>query len=206
MGVLTLEDKIEKFLTLGNGYGYGNGYGNGDGNGYGNGDGYGNGNGMDEFEGHKLYKVDGIPTAITAVHTNYATGFTIKNNCIKVECYIARCGKYFAHGDTLRQAMEDAKAKYFNNMPTEDRIKAFLDFCDGKEYIPAKDLFRWHNTLTGSCDFGRRQFCSANNIDINNDHFTVKEFIKLTRNSFGGDVIRQLEKEINHGSDTTHRE
>ena len=47
--------KIEKFLSVGNGYGYGDGYGNGygdgDGNGYGNGNGYGYGDGYGDGDG-----------------------------------------------------------------------------------------------------------------------------------------------------------
>ena len=35
-----------------------------------------------------------------------------------------------------------------------------------------------------------------NNIDVKNDKMTVQEFIKLTQNSFGGDVIKQLAKEM----------
>ena len=189
MGVLTLEEKIEKFLTLGYGYGYGYGNGDGDGNGY--------GNGIEEFAGHKLYTIDGIPTAITAVHGSYAEGFTIRHNSEMVPCYIARVGDFFAHGETLKEARRDAQEKFDDNLPTEEKIQRFIEFCKGKDTIPAADLFQWHHTLTGSCEMGRRQFCEAHNIDINKDKFTVAEFIKLTESSFGGEVIRQLKETIN---------
>ena len=244
MGVLTLEEKIEKFLTLGDGngygdgdgyghgngygdgygdgdgdghgngygdgygdgYGYGNGYGDGygdgygygDGDGHGNGygDGYGNGYGMIEFQGHKLYTIDDISTAITAVHGSDAEGFTIRHNSEMVPCYIARVGDYFAHGETLKDARRDAQQKFDDSLPTEEKIQRFIDFCKGKDTIPAADLFQWHHTLTGSCEMGRREFCKVHHIDIDNDHFTVAEFINLTINSYRGDIIKQLKNFI----------
>lgn len=220
MGVLTLEEKIEKFLTLSAGYGYGSasgygygsasgngdasgygdGYGYGDGNGYGYdiGFGYGYDNGIIEFQGHKLYTIDDIPTAITAVHGGYAEGFTIRHNSEMVPCYIARVGDFFAHGETLKEARRDAQQKFDDNLPTEEKIRRFLAFCAGKDYIPAADLFQWHHTLTGSCEMGRREFCKVHNIDIDNDQFTVSEFINLTIDSFGGDIIIQLKNFIKY--------
>ena len=180
----------------GDGYGdgYGSGYGDGDGFGYGSGygDGYGDGSGINEFDGYKLYEIDGIKTAITAVHDNYAVGFTIKNNCEKVNCYIVNCNGYYAHGDTLKKAYDDAMEKYNDNMSIKEKIRMFLDFCKDKQTIPATDLIRWHHTLTGSCEMGRRQFCERHNIDINNDVFTLAEFIQLTENEYGGHIIKQL--------------
>mgnify|MGYP000988279633 CR=1 FL=1 len=61
---------------------------------------------------------------------------------------------------------------------------------------PVKDFYEWHHKLTGSCAMGRDNFAEYNNIDVKNDKMTVQEFIKLTQNSFGGDVIKQLAKEM----------
>ncbi|MBQ2499152.1 MAG: hypothetical protein II523_03960, partial [Bacteroidales bacterium] len=164
------------------GYGYG----------YGDGDGYG----IKEFDGSKLYTIDSTPTAITAVHGSYAEGFTIRHNSQKVLCYIARVGDFFAHGATLKDARRDAQQKFDDNLPTEEKIRRFLAFCAGKDYIPAADLFQWHHTLTGSCEMGRREFCKVHNIDIDNDQFTIYEFINLTIDSFGGNIIKQLKNFI----------
>lgn len=56
----------------------------------------------------------------------------------------------------------------------------------------AKDLFIWHHVLTGSCKAGREAFCKDKGIDVDNDRFTVYEFIELTKNSYGGEIIRKL--------------
>ena len=41
---------------------------------------------------------------------------------------------------------------------------------------------------------GRKAFAKQHNIDIENDKMTVKEFIDIAKDSFGGNVIQKLEK------------
>lgn len=53
-------------------------------------------------------------------------------------------------------------------------------------------FFEWHNILTGSCEYGRKSFIESNGIDIENDSFTIQEFINLTKNSYGSEIIKQL--------------
>ena len=191
-----LEDKIAAFLDVGNGNGDGNGDGNG--YGYGNGGSYGNGNGgsygndIKSIDGYTLHKIDGVPTAITSLRGNYAKGFTLANNVVKKPCYIAKVGNFFAHGKTLKAAMEDARAKYEQNRPLSERI------ADFKESYPtldteadASDLFRWHNILTGSCLFGRKQFCEQHGVDYERGKWKIRDFFELCKNAYGGENIRQ---------------
>lgn len=80
-------------------------------------------------------------------------------------------------------------------MPIEKRIEKFSDqWPDADTKIPARDLYDWHHILTGSCEMGRNQFARDHGIDIDNDSFTVKEFIQLTKDSYGSDAIRKLAK------------
>ena len=39
---------------------------------------------------------------------------------------------------------------------------------------------------------GRKSFALTHDIDIENDRMTVREFVGLTKDSFGGGVIRAL--------------
>lgn len=192
-------DKIEKFLAIsyGDGSGYGYGSGEGYGYGYGSGDGDGDGDDIEEFDGHKIHDIDGVPTAITAVHGNYAQGFTIKYNSIKVPCYIARVDNSFAHGETLRQALEDATAKALQDKPLEERIADTVKaHPDPNEIIPNTELFKLHNILTVSCEFGRKQFCEQHGISLD-DAMTMCRFMELTADAYGGEAIRQLAKAYN---------
>ena len=182
-----MED-VEQFLKV-SGSGDGSGYGYGDGSGSGDGSGDGSG---EYFDGHKVHTIDGVNTVITSVRGNLAKGFTIKGDLTIEPCFVAKVNDCFAHGETAREAYEDALSKYTSNLPEEERISMFLQCHNFTDTYPAKDLFEWHNKLTGSCRFGRLSFCEQHGIDISKDRFTVDQFIELTKNEFGGDVIRQL--------------
>ena len=102
-------------------------------------------------------------------------------------------GNCFAHGDTAHQAAQDANNKYLQGIPEEERIKAFIEsYPNRSEKYPASDLFEWHNILTGSCRMGRENFCNERGINIEEDSFTIEEFIQLTENSYGGNIIKKL--------------
>ena len=200
-------EKIEErkdvisFLTLNYGSGYGYGYGSGDGYGYGSGDGSGYGYGSDDgsgdgilsFKDFIIHNIDSINTIIYSVHGMYAKGAILNNDLTLTPCYIAKCGNCFAHGETLKQAQYDARNKYEKTLSVDERIKLFVEkYPDTDEKIPAKDLFVWHNTLTGSCVLGRKNFCENKGIDVENDCFTINEFCKLTINQYGGNIIKKL--------------
>ena len=185
----------------GDGYGSGSGYGDGDGSGYGDGDGYGSGSGYGygvvEYNHQKVYKIDGVPTIIDSVHGNYAKGKILKDDLTVTECFIAKCGNFFAHGESLKQALSDASEKYNENKPLEERIAEFNEkFPDNDDPIDGNELFSWHHILTGSCLFGRKEFCSSKGLDVK-AKYTVREFISLTENAFGSDVIIKLKQSRN---------
>lgn len=128
----------------GDGYGDGNGYGYGDGDGagaghgcgYGDGDGYGSGNGKgyvkgdgDEFfsvstsisgngiksiNGRCVYNIDGILTLITSVKGNIASGFILEPDLSLSPCYVAKEGNIFAHGKTVRMAVDSLRTKIYS--------------------------------------------------------------------------------------------
>ncbi len=212
------EEIIRRFLSVSSGSGYGSGYGSGsgygdgsgsgdgdgngsgpgsgDGNGYG--DGYGDGDGLSTYNGQKIYMVDDTVTLIDSVHGQYARGSIVNSDLTLTPCYIARSGDYFSHGETLKEARRDAEAKALRNEPIEQRIERFkTNYPDADATVANDDLYKWHNVLTGSCEFGRKQFAKDHNIDIEHGSMTVKEFIKLTKDAFGGQVIKQLKEAYN---------
>ena len=194
----------------GNGYGSENDYGNvywnvfcyGKGNGSGSGDSYGNGDSYDFIDnksvkvvnGMTVHIIDNIPTLIYSVHGNFAKGLILEYDLTTNPCYIAKCGNYFAHGGNLEDAFHYAREKYDENTPIEERIARFnCQYPDRNRKVPAKELFNWHHTLTGSCLMGRKHFCEEHGIDYENGEYSVNEFIQLTKNAYNGNVIRQLE-------------
>ena len=121
-----------------------------------------------------------------------AKGFIVNDDLTTTDTYIAKVGNSFAHARTIKEAVSDAEAKHLINSPVEDRVKMFLDAFKAVKVIAAKDLFEWHHKLTGSCRFGRDEFVRQKGIDLENDSFTIKQFVELTQHSYGGGVIKML--------------
>ena len=210
----SLINKINNFLSYGDGYGdgYGNGYGYGNGNSYGNGNGYGYGNGNGNgcgngngnsygygflygsiLNGNKIYNIDNVPTVIESVKGDFAKGFMVNPNLTLTPCYIAKFENVFAHGATIKEAYDALQEKLLENMPVEKRIERFLqEFKPGVMY-PNKNFFDWHHILTGSCLFGRQQFVKNKGIDLDGE-MTVEKFVKLTENDYGGETIKELKR------------
>ena len=192
----------------GSGYGYGSGYGDGsgygsgdgsgdgygDGSGYGSGDGYGDGSGygIKRFNREPVYRIDGVNTLIRSVRGNTAHGAIVNNDLTLTPCYIVKQDNVFAHGETLREAMEALRDKLFADMPEDERIDTFLRETDREKAYPTQYFYDWHHRLTGSCDMGRKQFARDHGIDLDHGMVTLTEFLELTKDAYGGDVIRKV--------------
>ena len=212
----TLEDRIKAFLSVSSGYGSGSGYGYGYGDGYccgygdgdgsgcgsgygsgygsGSGDGYGDGDGygIKEMNGDKVYVIDDVQTIIKSVRDNIAQGFILNNDLTLQPCYIVKEQNKFAHGDTLHDAFMSLQEKLYDGSTEEERIEAFRDkFPDYDTPYPNRDLFAYHHVLTGSCRMGRESFCKDKGISLN-DSTTVRQFVLLTKDSYGSVTIRKL--------------
>ena len=200
----TLETKIKNFLNLsfcsgyGSGYGYGSGSGSGYGSGYGSGfcsgsgSGSGSGYGVKEVNGDTVYIVDDVPTIIKSVRDNIAQGFILQRDLTLIPCYVVKEQNRFAHGETLHDAFTALQEKLYDDSTEEERIEAFRKkFPEYDTLYPNRDLFAYHHVLTGSCRMGRESFCKDRGIDLDGNT-TVREFIELTKDSYGGDVICKL--------------
>ena len=211
---MTLDDKVKEFLLATSGYGsgsgdgsgdgygdgYGDGSGSGSGSGYGSGDGYGSGygsgfgygSGIKSFNGEPVYRIDGVNTLIHSVRGNTAHGAILNADLTLTPCYIVKQDNVFAHGETLREAMEALRDKLFEDMPEDERIDAFLRETDREKTYPTQYFYDWHHRLTGSCDIGRKQFAREHGVDLEHGMMTLTEFLEMTKNAYGGDVIRKV--------------
>ena len=203
-----LEDRIKTFVSLDDGdgegdvscsgYGYGTGTGSGSGDGYGYGTGYGtgygsgDGYGVKEVNGDTVYIVDNVPTIFKSVRDNIAQGFILQRDLTRKPCYIVKEQNKFAHGDTLHDAFTALQEKLYDDSTEEERIEAFRKkFPEYDTPYPNRDLFAYHHVLTGSCRMGRESFCQNKGIDLNGTT-TVREFIELTKGSYGSEIICKL--------------
>ncbi|MBQ3015289.1 MAG: hypothetical protein IJD79_00755, partial [Clostridia bacterium] len=164
----------------------------GSGDGYGSGS--GSGDGLKKFCGLPVHLIDGIETVLCAVHGNHAKGFIINRDLTTEKCFVVRGQDKFAHGETLAEALKALQDKIFEDMDTDEKIEAFLKEFKSDVKYTAKSFYEWHHKLTGSCEFGRNSFIKNHGIDLEKGMYTVKEFIEYTKNDFGGEIIRLLEK------------
>lgn len=217
-----LEDKIKEFLTFNNGFGGGDGSGygfeEGNGRGYSYGSSYSNGYGttyddnykfkpavvsgygighrcgfgLKSINGNTIHIIDNMPTIITSIHNNVAKGFIVLTDLKLIPCYIVKDGNKFAHGETLRNAFDSLQEKLYDDSTEEERIEAFKKkFPEYDVKYNNKDLFIYHHVLTGSCKMGREAFVADRGLSLDGKT-SVREFIKLTKNSYGGDIIKKL--------------
>lgn len=190
------------------GYGRGSGVGKGRGDGtnysdvadnnnnkgYSDGSGYGWGDnlGIKDVNGNIVCIIDDIPTIITSVRNNIAKGFIVKNDLQLKPCYIVKENNHFAHGFTLKDAFMSLQEKLYDDSTEEERIEAFMkQFPEYDVKYDNMDLFVYHHVLTGSCRMGREAFMSNKGLSLDGKT-SVREFVKLTQDAYGGDIIKKL--------------
>ena len=179
------------------GYGRGDGSGRGYGFGYGRSYGYGYGHGDDcglkSFNNMDVYVLDSVQTIITHIKETFAKGFIVNSDLTLSQCFVAKGNGYFAHGKTLKEARESLMAKIFENMDSDEAISEFINKFEKNKAYPGTDFFEWHHYLTGSCLMGRESFVKNHGLDLNR-HYTVKEFINICENDYGGEIIKKLKE------------
>lgn len=184
----------------GDGYGYGDGdcdgygYGSGDGSGYDDGYGYGSSYGDDikVFNGDKVYLVDDIQTIFISIRGNVAKGYILQSDLQLKPCFIVKENNQYAHGDTLRDAFTSLQEKLYDDSTEEERIEAFKKkFPEYDVKYDNGDLFTYHHVLTGSCRMGRESFVSDRGLSLDGKT-SIREFVELTKNAYGGDIIKKL--------------
>ena len=167
------------------------GSGNGNGYGYGSGNSYGSGSDIKMFNNQQVRIIDDIPTIITNLKGNVAKGFILNSDFTLSPCFVVKHNSIFAHGETLHEAQQALESKLFDEMEAEEKIETFLKEFELNKKYKGSVFFDWHNKLTGSCEMGRKSFIRDNNLSLD-DEYTVDEFIAITENSYGSEIIKQL--------------
>ena len=197
---------FEEGTGFGGGCSYGEGYNSGRGHGTGCNkepsygsvvtSGYGLGHscgfGFKSINGNTIHIIDNMPTIITSIHNNAAKGFIVQTDLQLTPCYIVKDGDKFAHGYTLREAFNSLQEKLYDNSTEEERINTFKKkFPKYDAKYSNKDLFTYHHVLTGSCIMGRETFITNKGLSLDGKT-SIREFVELTKDSYGGEIIKKL--------------
>ena len=148
--------------------------------------------GVKVINGYVVHRIDDIPTIITSVRGNVAQGFIVQSDLQLKPCYIVKENNKFAHGETLHDAFNSIQEKLFDYSSEEERLDAFKKkFPEYDVKYNNKDLFTYHHVLTFSCRMGRETFVVSHGLSLDGKT-SVREFVELTQNAYGGDIIKKL--------------
>ena len=174
---------IEEWVKIS--YGYGSGYGSGSG--------FGGNLRLKKYNEHYAFPIDGITTIITNIKNNIAKGFIINDDLTLQKTFVAKHGNLFAHGSTVREAIQSLQSKIFANMNPREKIEEFKKQFNKQDKYKGSLFFDWHNLLTGSCLQGRNTFIQTKGLSLEKD-YTVKEFLEIVKGAFGWSVLKELVK------------
>jgi hypothetical protein len=99
------------------------------------------------------------------------------------QCSIAQKGKYFAHGSSLKKAIEDVGFKFLQeNLNVDELVESIKE----KGVVTIKD----YRLLTGACRAGVEYFLEAK--DIKDDSLPLEDVLNLVEGAYGGEEFREL--------------
>ena len=81
-------------------------------------------------------------------------------------------------------------------MNIDQKIEEFIQNFNNEDSYKGSLFFDWHHILTGSCLAGRNSFVSSGGYNLDS-LYTVKEFIRICENSYGGEIIKKLKQYYN---------
>ena len=140
------------------------------------------------LEGLKWKSVDGSLFVIESSHTKeditIHKGYNIKsvsNNIITREtCYVAESGEYYAHGDTMRKAVEDLNFKIISEKLKNEPINedTIIDI-------------KYYRLVTGACEFGVKSFIETNGLK---ESYTALELLPIleSKHAYGVEKFKTL--------------
>jgi hypothetical protein len=99
------------------------------------------------------------------------------------QCFIAQNAKYFAHGSSLKKAIEDVGFKFLQeNLNVDELVESIKE----KGVVTIED----YRLLTGACRAGVDHFLESK--DIKDDSLPLEKVFSLVKGAYGGEKFREL--------------
>ena len=105
----------------------------------------------------------------------------VKDNIIKKEdCYVAECGKFYAHGKSIKKAVEDLQFKLISEKLKNEPIN--------------KDTvidIKYYRLVTGACEFGVKSFIESNGLK---ESYKASELLPIleSKHAYGVEKFKSL--------------
>ena len=101
------------------------------------------------------------------------------------DCFVAEKDGFYAHGVTVKDAVQDLEFKLCEERGIEQYRDCTLD-------SPVNYMF--YRVMTGACQMGTESFMRSHGIDPG-DKYTIRQVIELTKGEYGHDqLIQNLKK------------
>lgn len=111
--------------------------------------------------------------------------FEVEEFLDRSSSFVVKKGNVFSHGKTIKEAKDSLKYKISSRDTSE--FKKWK-----KEDIKrVDDLIRAYRVITGSCEFGVKQFCETQKLK---GKYSINEVIKLTEGKFGNKQFSEFFK------------
>lgn len=107
--------------------------------------------------------------------------------------YIAEKDGYAAHGNTIKEAIEDVNFKRLKDINIDEHIKRIKK----QGYMTAND----YRLITGACRYGTNRFLEKNNLTWE-DKKSVEEVLKLVKGEYGYDKFKKFADRYEELNDT----
>jgi len=98
-------------------------------------------------------------------------------------CFIAERDGYFAHGETLEQAISDCN---FKSLQGSADVEDIINDIRKKQTVNIEE----YRLITGACSFGVAQFMKDKNITAT--EMPLSKVIEITNGYYGGSKIKEL--------------
>ena len=99
------------------------------------------------------------------------------------ECFVAEKGKFFAHGNSIKQAIEDVGFKFLQeNFDVETLVSEIKE----KGTVSVNE----YRLLTGACSLGCENFRKENN--IKETEISLERVLEITKGNYGNEKMLEL--------------
>lgn len=127
--------------------------------------------------------VDGIATILRSKKNR--EGFEISKGTFfntKKECFVAKKDKYTAHGETIRQAIEDVNFKYLQE---NSNVQDIVNQVKSTNKITVSQF----RLITGACSTGCKNFLTEKGVTVT--EMELPKAMKLLKGAFGWNTMQQ---------------
>jgi len=114
------------------------------------------------------------------IYTGYNFIELKKGKIVKQECFVAEKGKFTAHGETVKKAIQDLEFKIISEKLKNEPIK--------KDTIIT---IQYYHSITGACELGIKDWMKSNGIKDKIKAIDLLPILKKT-NAYGFEKFKQL--------------